>query len=108
MKALMVLLLFFLWMNKSEAQILKKIGGRIKDDAAWRVSNKIDNEVRKGIDSVSTMPKKIKDKKKDKKKHSETGFTKNPDKNAGTANNTKMPLQQRAVSCFLNPIKKNT
>ena len=63
MKQLWLLLLSFLLMMKGEAQILKKIVTRIKDDAAWRVSNKIDNEIRKGVDSIFEMPKKNKVKK---------------------------------------------
>jgi len=62
MKQVLILLLSFLLMAKGQAQILKKIGSRIKDDAAWRVSNKVDNEIRKGIDSVFEMPKKTKGK----------------------------------------------
>ena len=63
MKQVFVLLLSFLLVFKGEAQILKKIGNRIKDDAAWRLSNKIDNEIRKGVDSIFEMPQKIKNKK---------------------------------------------
>ena len=63
MKQLWLLLLSILLMMKGEAQILKKIVTRIKDDAAWRVSNKIDNEIRKGVDSIFEMPKKNKAKK---------------------------------------------
>lgn len=62
MKQLLLLLLSFLLVTKGGAQILKKIANRIKDDAAWRVSNKIDNEVRKGVDSLFEMPKKMKGK----------------------------------------------
>jgi hypothetical protein len=47
---------------KSGAQILKRLGNRIKEDAEWRVSNKVDNEIRKGIDSIFEMPKKTKNK----------------------------------------------
>ena len=64
MKQVFVLLLSFLLVTKGGSQILKKIGNRIKDDAAWRLSNKIDNEIRKGVDSIFEMPKKNKDKKK--------------------------------------------
>ena len=63
MKQVLVLMLSFLFVIKAEAQILKKIVTRIKDDAAWRVSNKIDNEIRKGVDSIFEMPKKNKAKK---------------------------------------------
>ncbi len=62
MKEVLLLLLSFLLVTKSQAQILKKILNRVKDDAAWHVSNKIDNEVRKGVDSIFEMPKKIKGK----------------------------------------------
>jgi hypothetical protein len=62
MKQVFVLLLSFLLVPKSEAQFFKKIVTRIKDDAAWRISNKVDNEIRKGVDSIFEMPKKIKGK----------------------------------------------
>ena len=62
MKQVFVLLLSFLLVTKGDTQILKKLGNRIKDDAAWRLSNKIDNEIRKGVDSIFEMPKKIKGK----------------------------------------------
>ena len=62
MKQVLLLLLLFLLVTKGGAQILKKIANRIKDDAAWRVSNKIDNEIRKGVDSLFEMPKKMKGK----------------------------------------------
>ena len=63
MKQTFVLLLSFFLVIKGESQIFKKIANRIKDDAAWRLSNKIDNEIRKGVDSIFEMPKKIKNKK---------------------------------------------
>lgn len=63
MKQAFVLLLSFLLVIKGESQILKKIGNRIKDDAALRLTNKIDNEIRKGVDSIFEMPKKIRTKK---------------------------------------------
>lgn len=63
MKQAFVLLLSFLLVTKGGSQILKKIGNRIKDDAALRLTNKIDNEIRKGVDSIFEMPKKNKDKK---------------------------------------------
>ena len=62
MKQVFVLLLSFLLVTKGKAQFFKKIVTRIKDDAAWRVSNKVDNEIRKGVDSIFEMPKKIKGK----------------------------------------------
>ena len=87
MKQVLVLLLCFLLITKGQAQILKKIGNRIKNDAAWRVSNKVDNEVRKGVDSLFEAPKKIKDKKKDKKNNGETA-TQSPGNTANTTGNT--------------------
>ncbi len=88
MKQVLILLLSFLLVTKSEAQILKKIANRIKDDAAWRVSNKVDNEVRKGVDSLFEAPKKIKNKKKDNQNNNETTTTQNPANNTNSTNNT--------------------
>ena len=63
MKALMTLLIFILCCCNSNAQVLKRFGDRIKNDAEWRLRNKVDNEIRKGIDSIFEAPKKIKNKK---------------------------------------------
>ena len=96
MKQAFVLLLSFLLVTKGGAQILKKIGTRIKDGASWRVSNKIDNEIRKGVDSIFEMPKKIKDKKKanNSKASSEeidkNNVGNNQQKNINTAGNNTM------------------
>ena len=96
MKQVFVLLLSFLLVFKGGAQILKKIGNRIKDDAAWRLSNKIDNEIRKGVDSIFEMPKKNKNKKNaNNSKASSEEIDKNkPDtdqqKNINTAANNTM------------------
>ena len=83
MKRVLVLLLSFLLVTKGGAQILKKIGNRIKDDAAWRLSNKIDNEIRKGIDSIFEMPKKTKG------KNNATASTEEIDKNSTADNQPK-------------------
>ena len=96
MKQVFVLLLSFLLVTKGESQILKKIGNRIKDDVAWRLSNKIDNEIRKGVDSIFEMPKKNKNKKNaNNSKASSEEIDKNkPDtdqqKNINTAANNTM------------------
>ena len=96
MKQAFVLLLSFLLITKGGSQILKKIGNRIKDDAAWRLSNKIDNEIRKSVDSIFEMPKKIKNKKNtnNSKASSEEIDKNNADtdqqKNINTADNNTM------------------
>ncbi|MBC7508693.1 MAG: hypothetical protein H7320_08095, partial [Ferruginibacter sp.] len=83
MKQVLLLLLSFLLVIKSQAQILKKILNRVKDDAAWRVSNKIDNEIRKGVDSIFEMPKKMKG------KNNAKASTEEIDKNSTTDNQSK-------------------
>lgn len=66
MKALFLSLLTFLLVYKSDAQIFKKLGEKLKGDAEWRIRNKADQQVSKGLDSLIEMPKKIKGKKKSK------------------------------------------
>jgi hypothetical protein len=66
MKKYTLAILFCLSVNFCSAQFLKNLGKKIKEDAGWRVRNKTDNEVRKGLDSVFDAPKKIKEKKKEK------------------------------------------
>lgn len=88
MKVLFLSLLAILLLYKSDAQILKKLGKKIQDDAEWRVRYKADQQVSKGIDTLLDVPKKIKEKKKNKKnKTLESSAEKqdnnsdNPDKN---------------------------
>src|SRR5688500_7649585 len=70
MKALFVLLLSFLFLSKSNAQILKKIGTKIKEDAEWRAQRKAGQKIDQGLDSLIQVPKKIINKKKSKEKKS--------------------------------------
>ena len=67
MKVLFLSLLAILLVYKCDAQILKKLGKKIQDDAEWRVRYKADQQVSKGIDTLLEVPKKIKEKKKNKK-----------------------------------------
>jgi hypothetical protein len=85
MKIYSLILLFFLSTNICSAQILKKLGKKIQDDAEWRIRNNADHEVNKGIDSVFDAPKKIKEKKKNKQKDA-TDDSNNKNNN-GTSNN---------------------
>ena len=66
MKVLFLSLISFLLVYKSDAQIFKKLGEKLKGDAEWRIRNKADQQVSKGLDSLIEMPKKIKGKKKSK------------------------------------------
>ena len=92
MKVLFVSLLSFLLVYKCDAQILKKLGKKIQDDAEWRVRTKADQQVGKGIDTLLDAPKKIKENKKNKKNKTEESpaekhdnNTNNPDKNNPSA-----------------------
>ncbi len=81
MKVLFVSLLSFLLVYKSDAQIFKKIGQKLKDDADWRIRHKADEQINKGFDSLLTLPKKIKDKKKLKKDNTEEPAPQNQNTN---------------------------
>jgi hypothetical protein len=89
MKVLFVSLLSFLLVYKCDAQILKKLGKKIQDDAEWRVRYKADQQVSKGIDTLLDAPKKIKENKKNKTEESPAekhdNNTNNPDKNNPSA-----------------------
>jgi hypothetical protein len=69
MKICTLAILFCFSINICSAQIFKKLGKKIQDDAEWRIRNNADHEVNKGIDSVFDAPKKIKEKKKEKQKN---------------------------------------
>lgn len=84
MKALLISLLTFFVAFNGNAQIFKKLGEKLKGDAEWRLRNKADNEVRKGLDSLFNAPKKIKEKKKEKQKNSADSSNNN---NNNTPNN---------------------
>jgi hypothetical protein len=88
MKVLFLSLLAILLVYKCDAQILKKLGKKIQDDAEWRVRYKADQQVSKGIDTLLDVPKKIKEKKKNKKNKTvessaekQDNNSNNPDKN---------------------------
>jgi hypothetical protein len=72
MKFLFLLLLFSSYSYQSDAQLLKKIGDKVKQDAEWRVRYKADRQVDKALDSVIEAPRKIIDKKKEKNKNKTT------------------------------------
>jgi hypothetical protein len=67
MKIIILLLLFFL-PNKTNAQLFKKLGEKIKGDAEWRIRSKADQQVSNGIDSIMALPKKVITKKKSTQK----------------------------------------
>ena len=114
MKQVLLLLLSFLLVTKGGAQILKKIGDRIKNDAAQRVSNKVDNEIRKGVDSIFEMPKKTKGKNNAKASTEEIDKSSTADnqpekENASKNSNpsqSESPANDAATSAFIK-ISKN-
>ena len=84
MKVLFLSLLSILFANKCDAQVLKKLGDKVKRDAEWRVRYKADRLVTKGLDSLVAAPKKIIE---NKKKKNDNKTTTLPD-----GNNTKNAL----------------
>ncbi|HEY5464971.1 MAG TPA: hypothetical protein VIJ95_17040 [Hanamia sp.] len=71
MKTITILLFSFLLVQNSTGQLLKKIGQRIKEDAAWKAKVKTDNAIDKGLDTLMELPKKAIDKKKKNGKNSQ-------------------------------------
>jgi hypothetical protein len=94
MKALFISLLFLLLLDKSEAQLFKKLGEKVKRDAEWRIRYKADQQVNKGIDSVIAIPKKINDKKKSETPP--TGQTGSPAPNTSQSANTQNQINNTA------------
>ena len=94
----LALLLFFSFAQKGDAQIIKKLGKKIQEDAEWRIRNKTDQQVSKGLDSLIEVPKKLKEKKKAKKNN--TGDTPAGEQDTGNnaASNNKQPGMNASVS----------
>src|SRR5688572_14336795 len=66
MKALFISVLFFLLLYESEAQLLKKIGTKVKEDIEWRAQRKAGQKIDQGLDSLIQVPKKVINKKSSK------------------------------------------
>lgn len=81
MKLLFLSLLSFLLVYKCDAQLLKKLGDKVKRDAEWRIRYKADRQVDKALDSIIETPKKIIEKKKAKKSSSQTTIVTDQNKN---------------------------
>ena len=97
MKALLISFFSILLVGKCDAQFIKNLGKRIKEDAGWQVRNKADNEVRKGLDSLFNAPKKIKEKKKEKEKNAADGSN-NKDTNNSSNNQNQNPSANLSAS----------
>lgn len=67
MKTLFLSLISFLLLSEIDAQVLKKIGTKIKEDAEWRAQRKAGQKIDQGLDSLIQAPKKIINKNKSKK-----------------------------------------
>ena len=81
MKILLFQLCIFLLASKADAQIFKKLGDKVKRDSEWRIRNKADQQVNKGLDSLIAIPKKASDKKKAEKDNTQQSTTKSQDNN---------------------------
>lgn len=64
MKVLISILFVFIIRCGCDAQILKKLGGELKDDARWRVRVKANQKMDQALDTIVAQPKKIKEKRK--------------------------------------------
>ena len=72
MKKYSLVLLFFFTATICSAQLFKKLGDKIKNEAEWRAQHKVGQKVDQSIDSLFSIPKKVKNKNKSK-----TGSTDN-------------------------------
>jgi hypothetical protein len=102
MKFSFLLLLFFFAGYRSDAQLLKKLGDKVKRDAEWRVRYKADQQVNKGLDSLVEVPKKIIEKKKaeknDTKADTTANTTQSPDNNNVAFNKNTTSNQKEATN----------
>lgn len=98
MKLNFLSLIFFISINNCTAQLLKKIGQKIKGDVQWAAQRKENQKINEGIDTLLAQPKKIKDKRKAKKNAADNtttqdqNVTDNSSQN-GKNNSTKNSLQ---------------
>src|SRR5688500_4598529 len=91
MKALLLLLLSFLLLTESEAQIFKKIGNTRKEDAEWRTRRKAGQKMDQGLDTLMKAPNKVIDKKKSKKTKTPAGEEQTSNSGTKGSNNSKSP-----------------
>ncbi len=92
MRTLILFLLTICITHTGNAQLIKKIGDRIKENAEWKAQQKMNQKIEEGLDSLTTVPKKIVDKKKAKKK--EKVENTDPKKNNSSANKKDNPGAQ--------------
>ena len=64
MKKILSLLFLLLSFYVGDAQILKKLGEKVKEEAEYRIRRKAGQKMDEGIDKVFDLPKKIKINKK--------------------------------------------
>src|SRR5687768_12371607 len=88
MKALCISVLPFLLLYKSDAQLLKKIGTRVKEDVEWRAQRKAGQKIDQGLDSLIQVPKKIITKKSSKEKKTAVPDEQKENKQAKEPGNT--------------------
>src|SRR5258706_5367990 len=90
MKFFLLLFVIFFSGYVASAQILKKLGDKVKRDSEWRIRSKADQQVNKGLDSIIAIPKKANDKKKAERNADKTTSTntESKDNNTAAVNNT--------------------
>lgn len=63
MKQNLILLVMLITCNICHAQLLKKLGNKIKDEVEWRAQRKAGQKIDQGLDTLFTIPKKVINKK---------------------------------------------
>jgi hypothetical protein len=67
MKKVSGLILFLCFHFLADAQLVKDIKRGVKNDVEWRIQRKVRDKMNEGVDSLEKLPKKIKNKKEQKK-----------------------------------------
>src|SRR5258707_7006790 len=107
MKFFLLLFAIFFSGYVASAQVLKKLGDKVKRDSEWRIRNKADQQVNKGLDSLIAMPKKASDKKKAEKNADKTTSTNTESKDNNTVavnNNTSVKTKSAADENDMTPV----
>ncbi len=103
MKTFLLLLFSCLLLPDGDAQILKQIGTRIKENAEWRAQQKTNQKIDQGLDSLIAVPKKIIDKKKSTKNKTENKEEQNQNNNSSKTKNAPANLKATAPADDLKP-----
>ena len=104
MKSLFLLYAICLLAIVSHAQVLKKLGGDLKEDAKWKLKSKANQKMDQALDTLLSQPKKIKGKQKTKGDESVSAEKPSQVVNQTSENNEPKPVISSNESIQVNGI----